>query len=715
MLRLTINILFACFILSATGYSMLLPADNDSSFTPLFLEARTALEQNDTTLAEKLLKKSVFKHKDTPSIFELAKLNAGKNTIRGRAEARRLVEIILWREPDNIEFRMLMATLAEKLGSNMAFKQYEKISRIDSTYARAWYNMGRIREADYNEYHNSISQEGNEPAISFEKFAEEDLKEAETYFLKAIKFDSLFDKSYLHLGFLYEDSGQPEKGIPVLEKLAELSPSNKEAHLYLGLLYYKTSRMLDSYKSYQLALAMMEPKEREDFTYNSVKMLLDPILSTRMNSYSDYENKDLFAYFWQIRDPLKLTEFNERLLEHYSRVAYSLLRFGVPDMSKIGWMTDRGEVMLRYGEPVRRVRLRPYINFGVHTEIFAKTDVWHYRDMSFGFTDDYMSGNFRFSVPSSGTIRSQFAGDSESFINYLRRVRFEMYTPRFEGPVFKMPYEIAQFRNLDKRNYNITDLYVSYGFGYADSLKKENGYQEAYRLGLFLSDKYFNSIYETRDSATVIPLSRVITVSGKDSLVVSSLPFSARPDSVNLAFEVIRKRDKGVSTNHFPVNIRMFNDDSLAISDLVLASNISEGISQRASFTRENISILPNVSHTFSSGENIYIYYEVYNLTLPSGGSGSLEQRITLRPAEKRSIVKKAWNSVLRIFGGGTSEEVTLTSRYRTNKENPQMYFQFDMSSYDPGKYILTASARDLSTGKEVSNSTEIIWNGRIK
>ncbi len=64
-----------------------------------------------------------------------------------------------------------------------------------------------------------------------------------------------------------------------------------------------------------------------------------------------------------------------------------------------------------------------------------KTDVWFYNDMTFGFTDDFMSGNFRFSVPESyGRYHAQYLYDTFAYMRYLRKKRFEYYDPKFEGP-----------------------------------------------------------------------------------------------------------------------------------------------------------------------------------------------------------------------------------------------------------------------------------------
>ena len=50
--------------------------------------------------------------------------------------------------------------------------------------------------------------------------------------------------------------------------------------------------------------------------------------------------------FWRRQDPLFLTEFNERRMEHYGRVAYANLRFSRPSKGIEGWRTDMGRAYI---------------------------------------------------------------------------------------------------------------------------------------------------------------------------------------------------------------------------------------------------------------------------------------------------------------------------------------------------------------------------------
>ncbi|MDX1548610.1 MAG: GWxTD domain-containing protein [Rhodothermales bacterium] len=77
-----------------------------------------------------------------------------------------------------------------------------------------------------------------------------------------------------------------------------------------------------------------------------------------------------FQAFWDKRDPTPGTPRNEQMEEYYYRIAYANRRFGsvIP-----GWKTDRGHVLVRFGEP-EHVDRHQY-GFGLDADPY---EVWYY-------------------------------------------------------------------------------------------------------------------------------------------------------------------------------------------------------------------------------------------------------------------------------------------------------------------------------------------------
>ncbi|MHB8843073.1 MAG: tetratricopeptide repeat protein, partial [Candidatus Aquicultor sp.] len=251
----------------------------DSLSIKYYQNGITALNKGDSTAAENLFEKSIKEADNTQAQFELAKLLVSKKTIYGRNRARLLLRSAIFKEPKNIEFRLLYAALMEYFSSSLAFDEYEKIiDDVDSTNITALFQLGRIKEDDFNEFNNSATQESpNEPILHLDDYALKQFEVAERYFKKVLSIDSANSQAILHISFLYEDIGKPINAVPLLERLERLNPGSKSAHLYLGLIYYKTSNLPGAYEQYKEALKLMNENEREDFTFNSVKELLEPL------------------------------------------------------------------------------------------------------------------------------------------------------------------------------------------------------------------------------------------------------------------------------------------------------------------------------------------------------------------------------------------------------------------------------------------------------
>ncbi len=707
------QLLYYISILIITAAININAQSNDSVFGAWYVKGIQALAGKDTAAAEEFFKKSILKFDNPESLYQLAKLYFKENTVYKRVRARELVEEAVLKVPRNIKYKFLLALILERISSGLSYKVYKQILEIDSTSAEALYNLGRIKAEDFGKLHNSVIQTGETADLSFESFAKEEFNKALFYLKKSLEYDSLNKQAYLHLGFLFEDDGKPAKGIPYLLKLQKLFPDYMEAYLYLGLLFYESGKIAESYKEYKTALDLMSKKEREDFTFNSVRELIKPVFGDKFKNYSTKELKEIIKYFWKINDPLYLTKYNERLLEHYSRVAYADLRFSERDKNHPnqppiveGWKTDRGEVILRYGMPLNMTKFRPYINAGSSSVIHMRTEVWQYKYFSFGFTDQFMNGRYVFSEPDAGMYVPQFNGDSPMLIKYLRKALYTEYKPKFEGPVFKVPYNIVQ---LKSKNYNYTDVYINYGFYAADSLRHKNNYIYPYKWGLFYFDTLYNTIYKREDSVKAIPDGREIAVTGGKNLLVSSLKMEVYPDTGHLAFEIERERDKGVSTNHFNFSARKYEPYKFNISDIILAAKVAADSVPVYTMHRGKISILPNPTHIFAHGQPLFIYYELYNMKLNSSGTNKFQQKLILEKENKNSFVDNTVNSLLNVFGlGKHNSSIIITTNYESRSNNPQMYYQLDMSSYPAGNYILHVIVKDKQSGKEVSSETII-------
>ena len=667
-------------------------------------QGMTDLNEGKIAEAESLFYFSTKEYSYAPSWFELAKIEFNKNTVYSRSKARDYIQKAIWKNPENIEYRMLKAKLLEVFSSGMAYDVYEEIADMDPDNTEALFNMGRISEERFYEYHNSFMNYESGASISYNDYAYNFFSRAEKCFRKAIRSDPARTDSYLHLSYLYSETGEFENGIPVLKKVIRIDSLNKNIWLFLGYLYYETLSYDSCQNAYQKALDLMTEKERKEFKDSTTMMLsgdekIDP---KKIDSIVDD--------FWSSRDPLYLTKYNERLLEHFSRVAYSNIMFSVVKQNITGWKSDRGEIMVRYGEPLNRIRLRPFINAGGKTQMLLKTDLWVYKNKTFGFTDDYWTGNFRFSVPNSGGWDlSQFQYDTYSFVNYLRHSDPEEYNPKFKGPVFTLPYSVTQFKDLYNDDNGNTQIYLNYALNVSHDYEIRNKYTLPHQVGLFLFDGN-DKIRQKIENYTYLGDEREIILSRYERYLVNSLEVESKPDSVLLAFEVIRNKDGGVSTNHFRFPVKYIENGKLDMSDIVLATGIEKPSSGKYPLIRKNIGILPNPTQTFTHNSDIYIYYEVYNLRQDKDQETSFEQKIILKKLKENSFIEELISSISGIFSPKRQDEITLTTNYKSFEKNAQVYLQLDMDKYQPGDYSITVTINDILAGRETSSEILLKW-----
>lgn len=114
-------------------------------------------------------------------------------------------------------------------------------------------------------------------------------------------------------------------------------------------------------------------------------------LSFIQEAPNDVERFQRFRAFWEKRDPTPGTLRNERMEEYYYRIASANRNYGGTDD---GWKTDRGFVLVRFGEP-DFIRKKP------HSFDYEPYEVWEYQQIGrqFIFVDKTGFGDYQLLVP----------------------------------------------------------------------------------------------------------------------------------------------------------------------------------------------------------------------------------------------------------------------------------------------------------------------------
>ncbi|MDP6039993.1 MAG: GWxTD domain-containing protein, partial [Candidatus Latescibacteria bacterium] len=204
--------------------------------------------------------------------------------------------------------------------------------------------------------------------------------EAEEAFSKALDMDPDHGDAHFQLGQLMEGAGDRAGALVAYERQILVNEAHGDARYRLGKLLFaqgnqaKAARIFAGLiraggevgtKAY-LEMALMSQMARnfdaseklferyidrlpdnEKETFFDIALVATKEEWAIFESTSDSLKPGVVRRFWASRDPAPLSRANERLIEHYRRVAYALRSFS---KGQFPW-DDRGEVYVRLGDP----------------------------------------------------------------------------------------------------------------------------------------------------------------------------------------------------------------------------------------------------------------------------------------------------------------------------------------------------------------------------
>jgi GWxTD domain-containing protein len=693
--------------------------EGQTNFSEEYRKGVEALSKNQVFEAEDYFKESIIKNKDAGSFYRLGKLQKDKNTHNSRNDALDNLKQAAYREPENITYRLEYALLLEDFAIHSAVNEYKDIVSEFPKCAQAFVRLGEIKLKDYNEYKDS-KKIGKEDDAKYDfnmaEIVKTDFNEAEEYFLSALRIDSLNENAFYGLGRLYENSGNEKKAIFFLNKMASLNPANKNVHLFLGMLYHRQGNDNRASTEFGKALDLMSLAEKEDFVYNSVSLLTAEVYGDEINHLNRNELELTFEKFWKASNPLLLSEKNERLLEHYSRMAYANLYFSVPKSGIEGWKTHRGEVLLRYGLPKVRTKTRPHIdgNGGYS----SKNETWVYDDFTLSFDDYSMNGDYKLSWDRGGGGRfsSSLRSNTASFETFelVKKDIIQRYEPKRKQ--FEVNKEIYCFKSFDEDKRRGYDSYLAFELPIRDSLGRINRLFPKYETGIFMFDSDFNPLFEKKTNYNKERVGKIL-VDKMNYDKVDNLKVDIPSATVSFAFEVRRLSDSSFYSYHSLIEGPEFKTGSLDVSDLMLASAVEANKEIPGAILRNDLYVVPKVRLQFRNDETIFLYYEAYNLLKRTDGLSDFEQVITIKEhadRESESGIASFFRGVKEFIFGADSK-ISMSALYRTKEKDAQQYIQLDFSKQPAGSYDLILEVIDRVNGKRIEKKLMFEITGEKK
>ncbi len=579
-----------------------------------------------------------------PAHYQIAKLYNEMNTPLTRQSARNALNEAIRIDPSNSEYQLTMGELLSRQGFTYnAGRQFQKMASIHTGNAEGAYRAGFFAVQEY------LALIDKKEFVSFKKsrdvhvfywkgFAERAVERAHGLLRQSIEADPGFKGAYKMMGLLHVETGEPEALVLLFKRLLRQFPDDKDAFLFCGLGYHMLGEMDVAYDYYRRAIERMTVEERS--LMESVDIIASKEETRRMaqavtidHNGSEIWTNDSVESFWRKQDPLFLTEFNERKMEHYGRVAYANLRFSRPFKGIMGWQTDPGKAFIKFGRYIGRDvftnwKVWNYGKFRIWFENGDGLDAWRFaRGSNTGRSARESTKDYWVCVGKSAVKITRMRDDLGDFYSgKSRRERLkgtrpharqvfqntpQRYVDPYSDVKYRMPRQVAAFRERDS---------IRVEFAYAIpkarvQVSDPGGFLDL-DDGVFIFNDYWNEVYRKKMGVTMRwPVfdtrKRTKSESLRRNHVVSFRTLRVSPVPHRLVVEVRDHGTGSIGTFHERLVFRE-TDSLVAMSDLLLAS----GIEPKSAFPegREDLRVTPNPLHTYGRSEPVFLYLEIYNL-----------------------------------------------------------------------------------------------------
>ena len=536
---------------------------------------------------------------------QLAKLYMRQGNPRDSRRARRAIDEAIRLSPDETEYQLILGDLLWAQGFRYnADRQYHRVLQADFDNALAVLNIGRRALKEFVKYrHMSIG--GNQ------LFARQDQERAAHYLERSIQLDPALKEAYYHLGMLQVKSGSLDDLIALFRQFLREFPGEADGFLFCGLGYQSRGNFKAAHDYYAQALQHMSAEER--LVLEDAGVLADNPNMAGILAYAAADG-DVFSTavdsvamrrFWQSQNPLFLTDYNERSMAHYARVAYANLCFGIPEKGLAGWQTDKGKTYIKFGAPLHRSVQRAEMGDGA-SFVRPHLEFWHYADFRIEFINRDGLDYWTFSPTAVGFgMAEAVAEESSRPIASSRSV--VMNTPaRYIDPYgkqkYRMPSLMAAFKEGDSIRVDVVYAIPASKIKMAPRSEIDEG--------LFVFTALWDEV-----SRHVNRNPRFVRIPGhgqQEDYLMGQRQIRVAPGEYVAVLEVGDRSSGSIGRIQQAMHCR-FQDAQVDMSDLLLASRIE----MRDPFPehRDDLDIMPNPLRTYDGSSPIFVYLEVYHLT----------------------------------------------------------------------------------------------------
>ncbi len=533
--------------------------------------------------------------------------------------------------------------------------------------------------------------------------------------------------------------GDTRGSILAFNKVLVMNSLHSAANLSLAFIYFDSENYILFSDYYVRSLPTLYDQKLLKKLYWDV---FDILSSDELRYTKDHRlSGDFFIQFWRVRNPIRITQENERLIEHYKRLEHARTHY--PGTHNTGY-DDRGKIYVRYGEPDN------YVRSNIHDGYIMENESWVYQindeTYNFDFVDEgagyVLRKDLRTAVKNpdfrSGFLDLQNIYSRRAHLsNYYANIHRELITlhpdaiPEFTTSVpniFNRYYsrESAKMNDIPVSVYNVQlegeDLHFDY-----NTFKFFNQAQKLWFIDIFYGIDLSQIEFRYRNDKYYGNLRQDLVVFSQDRLdenrnVNMNLSFVSTDKELNKYFvkKITTVLFRGENEIHFQLKNNESNrfrivemnttvpslNDNLNISDILLSDDVHFQASEDDTlFCRNEFYIHPNPSRSFHSNKSIFCYIELYNVDLSRAGSG----RCLIEYKLQEFKTGKNLSSLLDIInpfksGSPSRTAVAVINEFEIKSDFQPLVLAFDVSNLNNGIYQLTVTATDLNSKQKVSS-----------
>ncbi len=569
-------------------------------------------------------------------------------------------------------------------------------------------------------------------------------EEARDLLVRQVAADPTHKDAWLKLLDVRMALGEWDEAVAAAGKLISLDREATEAYPLLAGALWRDERFDDAMRVFENYFSVLDADELG--LYLNIGYILTPDEQQEYSALNDEGRINYRNHYWAQRDPDPKTMVNERLLEHFIRVAWARLEFG----DRGDWPWDaRGGFYVRYGEPdIRTGPGRPFPEEFIDDDpIFTRKKRELYESMGLSPMQDEISASSGIGgrrsgfqdASGQGGAGSQGAGSVERtperwiyrdsgvdvvFNDPVGRGRYQLTGDLYRQLVEQMEDRLPVMSPEEDRIEHIDPMDIVITF-------KGSGGRTAVEYAFALLPEEFGAFRSMTGAYTTLDIDvRVFTPewievasTGEGARRIETVPqirirgiplfvdatrLEVEPGTYILTTMLTDPETGKRATADERVEIPDYSGNELMVSNILPAAQITQvGPGREGRFIRGDLEVLPLPGRALQTDQPLFIYYEMYNLSRDE--FGATEYRVDYAIAEApegQALMTRLFQGLQSIVTGRRRRaQISSSITGRGIHSDVNAYLEIDLGALKPETYELLLTVTDLHTNESRSSS----------